>query len=440
MQREDENGASARQPLDRTIAAFLRFYAPLAIQGISQTLTLPLVGSVVAHGRLGPSEYAVFAQSQGLMILVSSAVGSLVTTGMIFGRCRTGMRNFVRLSLLMGLAAVALQLLLCLPPLDGWLFGRVYNLGGELFAVGRDTLLYSIPQGLASFVCAPFVACLFSERRTDLATLATFLRIALTFAGSVALVHFGLVGWAWGVALATLGVLLETSLCWCFSRRYVAALVDAPGCEIASTLKQGLFTLPLSLGVTLLNFTTVVNAALLTATPNPEVSRALHYIVLGVINPLSAACARLQSFTIAFAPEKYGMRRLNGFVAAVGAFMVAVSFAMQVPAVANWYFGGVQNLSAETVPLAMQAMLVGAPIPFLMAFRSHAEGLAALRRRPNVTLASQAAYLATLIGVFLLLIRISPIPGFMMSIASIGASQLVSFLTIFLALRRPLRR
>ena len=44
-----------------SLRKMLAFFIPMALQGASMSLTYPLVGSVVSHGRLGPDEYAVFA-------------------------------------------------------------------------------------------------------------------------------------------------------------------------------------------------------------------------------------------------------------------------------------------------------------------------------------------------------------------------------------------
>ena len=91
--------------LRKALAEFLTFYIPLAVQGISMSLTYPLVGSIVSHGRFGAEEYSVFAQAQTVMFLVASVGTGLVTTGMIFARTRTGMRNFTHLSFFLVLVA-----------------------------------------------------------------------------------------------------------------------------------------------------------------------------------------------------------------------------------------------------------------------------------------------------------------------------------------------
>ena len=410
-----------RPSLRKTLVELLKFYIPLGVQGISMSLTYPLVGSVVSHGRFGAEEYSVFAQAQSVMFLVASVGNGLVTTGMIFARTRTGMRNFVRLSFFLAFVACLLQLACALPPLDSLILGRLYHLEGELFDVARQSLLFSIPMNFAFFARNPYLANLFSEKRSDKAILATFFRIGLTWAGSIVFVRLGLTGWKWGLSLTTVAVIIESFLCRLFALPYIRRLEDTPGAEIASVLRQCAFTIPLSLGGTMINISTVMVAIFLTLTPDPITSRTIHYVVMGIINPFNAAALRMQSTTIAFPPEKYGKTRIAAFAVGIGLLFCSVSF-------------GVQTLSPEQISFAMNAMLIVAAAPVIQSLRGNAEGLAALRRRPNATLSGQMAYLATLVCVFFLLVRFAPVKGYVMGAISIVAAQFAAFVTLRIAL------
>ncbi len=143
-----------------SLRKMLAFFIPMALQGASMSLTYPLVGSVVSHGRLGPDEYAVFAQAQAIMFLVGSVGNGILTTGMVFARSKTGMRNFTRMTILLAAVAAALQLLCCIPPFDGFVLGRLYHLEGDLFAVARNTLLWCIPLNVLFFLRGPALATL----------------------------------------------------------------------------------------------------------------------------------------------------------------------------------------------------------------------------------------------------------------------------------------
>ena len=80
------------------------------------------------------------------------------------------------------------------------------------------------------------------------------------------------------------------------------------------------------------------------------------------------------------------------------------------------------------------ASLVAASHPFIQALRGHAEGLAAIRRRPNAILSGQIAYLAALVTVFFLFVHFHTVPGYLAGAISIAAAQGASMLIIRLAL------
>lgn len=418
----------------KTLRELIAFYIPLAIQGASMSLTYPLVGSVVSHGRLGPDEYAVFAQSQAVMFLVGSIGNGLITTGMVFGRSRTGFLNNNKLAFLLGGAAALMQLACSLPPLDNLVFGRLYHLGGELFDIARETLLWSIPLNFAFFIRTPMLATLFSEKRSDKATLATAARILLVWLGSIVFVKAGLVGWHYGLLLTTASVFAEAALFFVFARPYSRKLEDAPDAEKASIGQQCRFTIPLSLGGTMINVSAVMIGVFLSMTDNPELSRAIHYIAMGIMNPLGNAAMRMQAVTIAFPPAKYGFWTIQGFALAAGVALSGFSILLQHPSLANWYFCGVQNLAPEHVGLAKIVVLVIATVPIVQAVRGHAEGLAAILRRPKAILAGQISYLAMLVAVFFLLIQTHLTPGYMAGAISIALAQFASFAVIRLCL------
>lgn len=433
-----ENGSAAgvaRSSRGGVFWSMSRFFWPLAVQGISMSLTYPLVASVVSHGRLGPSEYAAYAQGQTIMFLVGSVGAGLVTTGMVFARSVTGYRNFVNLSRMLGAIACALQLLCCLPPLEPLVFERLLGMSGELREVARWTLLCSIPMNMSFFVRNPYFAMLYIKKRSGRATSATALRIGLTWLLSQIMVKNGLVGWAWGLTASTLGVFLETYLFKAFTSKDVRGLEDTLENEKASVGKQLRFTLPLSLGGTLMTLSGVTIAAFLSLTKDAElVTLPVHYIAMGIVNPLGNAATRMQSTTIAFPPERYGFGRVQTFAVIAGATLTVMTLFLQIPLFSNWYFGDVQNLDPEHIGLAARAMLVVSIIPLFRALGSHAEGMAALRRRPNAILAGQAAYLAILTISLFTLVHGELVPGYLAGCLSIVLATLASAVTVRVAL------
>ncbi|MBR1836668.1 MAG: hypothetical protein IJ783_05215 [Kiritimatiellae bacterium] len=332
----------------------LRFFIPLAVQSASMSFSYLLVSAIVTHGPLGTAEYAAF--SQGLSVLwVLAALGmGLPTTAMVFGRTRTNVRNFERLNMRLMLGTNLLQLLVCLPPLDGLVFGSILGFADspELFSVARFTLLGCIPVQMLFYRRNMYLARLLVEKRTGRANLATMARIALGIAISPVFVRAGLTGYRWGVVAMTVPVYLEFFLTRLFAMPGLRALEDPPDAERASAMQQLRFTVPLSFGGLMLSISGFMTGFFLGHLPDADSVLAVHYIMLGVVNPVSFAALRIQSVTIAFADETDGGRGVLPFALAVGAAFSCVTLVGQVPAIARWYFDGVQNLGADRVPAA----------------------------------------------------------------------------------------
>lgn len=411
------------------------FFVPLAIQGFSMSLTYPLVGSVVSHGRFGAAEYAVLAQAQTIMFLVGSVGAGLITTGMIFGTTRRGFRNFRLLSLSLGLAAIALQALCCLPPFDDFIFGRLYGLDGELKSLAKTILLWSIPMNYSFFARNTGLATLFRVKRTDTATLATAIRIGGTWIGSILFVRAGLVGWKWGLALSSSMVILETALLNIMSVPYWRRLSDDDGSDKnQSVASQYAFTIPLSLGGTMMCLAGVMIPVFLAKLPAAATARNIHYIIFGILNPLHVAALKMQSVVVAFPPKDHPRGSIFSFAIAAGVSLAALAMLLTIPGVSKWYFGSIQNLAADEVGLARKAMLLIAFLPMISALKSFAEGQAALIMRPNAILSSQIAFLATLVLSFFLFVQTSALPSFIVSSVVIMLSHAFALIVLRIAL------
>ena len=393
--------SAAKEGWWRTQGRMLRFFVPLAVQSASQSLSFLLVASIVAHGHLREQELAAYAQGQSIIWILGSIGGGLITTCMVFGRSRTGMANFLRLNAAIMAAAVALELLCCVPPLDGAVFGGLLGLSGEKAWIARRTLLFCIPMQATFFLRNPYLAQLLVEKRSGAANLATLARVGLALVLAPAMIRLGLVGHAWGALAITLPLVLETWLTRRFALPGMRALADAPGAETASVGEQFRFTMPLSFGGVMISATMLGTAYFLGHAPDAAAALPVHYVVTGLFNPVSFAALRMQSVTIAFPPGEDGVdRRAPGaFAAMVGAAMCLILLLPQIPAFARLYFVRVQNLPPELVGYARAALAIAAPIPLLQALKGHGEGLAAMRRRPNAILTDQAVYAAVYVGV-----------------------------------------
>ncbi|MDR2849167.1 MAG: hypothetical protein LBW77_01275, partial [Verrucomicrobiota bacterium] len=271
-----------------------------------------------------------------------------------------------------------------------------------------------------------------TARASGPANWATLSRIALTAVLSSLFVRLGWVGPLMGTLAMTGPVVLEWLMTRWLAQPYIRRLqhTDAPA---ASLKMQFLFTVPLSFGGALLSTAGLMIGAFIARAADPVRMLPLHYVTMGIVNPVGFAALRMQAVTLAFPPRARGDRAVLWFALVAGVVLAFFPLVGQVPWVARWYFGAIQNVSPEDIPLAMRAMLLISALPVIQAVRAHAEGLAAWRRRPNAILAGQAMNLAVLVCVLFTLLNFG-VPGYLMGVIAILAATLMTLVTVRLGL------
>jgi len=154
---------------------------------------------------------------------------------------------------------------------------------------------------------------------------------------------------------------------------------------------------------------------------------------MGVVNPVGFAALRMQAVVLAFPPRHKNDHSVFWFALAAGILLAFFPLVGQIPKVAQWYFGHVQNVPAGDIPLAMRAMLFISVLPIIQSLRGHAEGLAAWRRRPNAILAGQAMNLASLVCVLFIALNFG-VSGYLMGVFAILVATLMTLITIRMGL------
>ena len=409
-----------------------KFYIPLVIQAASQSLTYPLVASIVSHGRNGVVDLAAFAQGLAVMFVICAIGGGLLTTGMVFGRDAEGFRQFKRLNLRLCVGLALVQTLICVHPFDRLVFSGMLGLAAPMDAIAREVLFLSIPLQVFFFLRHPGLVALYNARASAVANWGTLCRILLTACLSPLFVRLGYVGHLWGTLAMTGPVLLECVLLRWLARPYIRKLGHAAG-ETASLKTQLLFTIPLSFGGVLLASAGFMIGAFIARAAEPARMLPIHYVTMGVVNPVGFAALRMQAVVLAFPPRDKRDHRIFKFALLAGLALAVFPWVGQIPAVARWYFGVIQNVPEGDIHLAMRAMLLISILPVIQALRGHAEGLAAWRRRPNAILAGQAMNLATLVCVLFLALNLNA-PGYLMGVTAILAAAFMTFVTIRMGL------
>ena len=430
-----------------SVGSVTRFYVPLLLQGFSQSLAYPLVAGIVTHGEHGVDALTAFSQGQMVMFMIGAIGGGLITTGLVFAKTWMGYVAFKRLNTLMMSALLAVQCVAALPPFSDWLFSGLFALTPELAEIASRTLLYGVVMNGFFFLRNVPMVVLFNNLESAKANYATVIRLAATFALAVAFPQMGLVGPWWGLAALTFGVGVELVATWLYARPYVARLPNRPQTEGAPslpsiprlTLEQFRFTLPLSLGGFLLMLSPLVIAAFVGRTADANDMLAIHYVTIGVANPVAFAALRMQTVAIKFPPEHAGDRRLLVYAVAVGLLLGTVPLAFSAPLLGDWYFGTFQNVPPRIVGTARLAIGIYSLIAVIHAVRARVEGLAALAKRPKAIMAGQIAYTTSLFMVCSILLPLG-VPGWAMAVTAIFIAPVCVTATIYAVLmsgRRP---
>ena len=419
-----------------------RFYVPLLLQGFFQSLTYPLVAGIVTHGELGVDALTAFSQGLMVMFTIGSIGGGLVTTGLLFAKTWMGYIAFRRLNALMMAALLSVSVVVAMPPFSDWIFAGLFALPPELADIAARTLLYGTLMNGLFFVRNVPMVVLFNNLESGKANNATFLRIIVTFAFSAALPQMGLTGPWWGLFALTFGVGVELLVTWLYARPYVARLPNRPregdAAELPNiprlTLEQFRFTLPLSLGGFLLMLSPVAIAAFVGRTASAHEMLAIHYVTLGVANPVAFAALRMQTVAIKFPPEYVGDRRLLVYAVVAGLLLGVVPLVFATPLVGGWYFGSYQNVPTEIVGTARLAVGFYSLIAAVQAVRGRVEGLAALAKRPKAVMAGQIAYVMSLFAVCAVLLPLG-VPGWAMAVTAIFVAPVCVIVTVYAAMR-----
>ena len=419
-----------------------RFYIPLLLQAFSQSLTYPLVAGIVTHGEFGVNALTAFSQGQMIMFMIGALGGGLVMTGMVFARTWYGYVSFRRLNAIMMVVLLAVQCIPTAAPLNRWLFEGFFALPPELAETARWTLLFGVVMNASFFLRNVPMVVLFNNYESGKANNATFIRIAVTLACAAIFPRFGWVGAAWGLFALTLGTCVEYVVTWLYARPYVRdlqktqlAAKELTAKELcALTWEQFHFTLPLSLGGFLLMLSPLIIAAFVGRTANSADMLAIHYVTLGVANPVAYAALRMQAVSIQFQPEYEGDGRLLVYAVIAGLCLGIIPFVFSLPSVGNWYFGHYQNVPGRILDTARLAIGIYSFICMIHAVRGRIEGIAAARKRPKAVMAGQIFYT---VGLFTTCAILLPLgcAGWAIAVSAIFVAPVCATIAIYTTLR-----
>ena len=412
-----------------------RFYVPLLLQAFSQSLTYPLVGAIISHGPDGVDALTAFSLGQVIQFMIGALSGGLVMTGMVFAKTRYGLASFRRLNFLMMAVLLSVQALVCMHPVDEFIFGHLLNLSPHLADIARRTLFFSIVMQAGFFMRNIPTVILFNAYASSEANLATIARILLTVGFVLVFPEYGLVGPDWGIFALTVPVLLEWLMSEMFARKYERRLEAGIRSSVAEQFR---FTVPLSFGAGLLAVSPFMTAAFVGRAADPADMLAIHYVTLGIANPVAYAALRMQAVAIQFPPEWPGDRRLMRFAVVCGVLLGIIPLVFSLPVVGNWYYGVCQNIPPRILGTTRLVSFLYSFICIIHTLRGRVEGLAALKKRPKAVMAGQFAYFFALV---LTLAATLPtgMPGWGMAVLAIYVAPVAATVMTYVSLMRQRR-
>lgn len=410
------------------------FFFPLCIQAASQGVTYPLVGVVVANGIGGAAEYSAFSQGLMMMFFLGTMGYGLISTGMVYAKEKLGYWRFAQVNTIILLMQVVLQIVLALPGVAPIVFGRLLGLESMQLEVARWSMLCAMPAQIGFMLRNVPQVVLYNEHKTGVANAATVLRILVTAGLAPIFYKLGLLGWKWGCVCLSVPVLLEAMTMTWLARASVRRLPRRIAGEKRVTVGGiFLFNIPLSLGGMLLMVAVFMLSAIINRTPNGADMLAVHMVAMGLINPLSYGALRNQAVAIGFPQRDVYDHRTLCFAFMSGVCLSLVLALVQIPVISEWYFSEIQNLATWQVPQARTVLWVAMLFPILQAVRGHAEGLAALRKRPNAVLAGQAVFFGVLVAVLVVLFFFE-VPGYVMGVIALCSASASACITIRIGL------
>ncbi len=427
-----QNASASCFPPPFTIPNAVRFYLPLFLQAVSQSLTYPLVAAITSRGNGGVANLAAYAQAQTFLFLLGTIGAGLLTTGLVHARSRNGYRRYYAFNRRIIFLIAAIQCAASFPTIGQWIFGRVLGLPPPLDERAARIFFALLPAQILLLMRTPYQVALYNAHATGRANAATLGRILLTLLFSPLFIALQWTGPFWAVAAFTIPIALEVLVSRRLAKPFLARLAEVPESELPSFRSLFAFCMPLSVGGFFLSLSTFVVGAFLARTPEPTRMLAIHYLVMGLINPVSFAATRLQAVVIGFPPLNRFDNRTFRFALGTGILLGLIPQLVQHPVLSTLYFGRIQNLPLSDIPLARIALLLLALYPIVQALRGHAEGLAAWARQPPAILAGQSVFLSVLCLALMAFLAFH-VPGFLMGGLALLLASLTSGATIRLA-------
>ncbi|MBN1138527.1 MAG: hypothetical protein JXM73_18200 [Anaerolineae bacterium] len=359
-----------------TVRRMLALWLPLAVSQLMMVLEPTIIN--IGLGRTLDPEMALAAYGVAfsLALLVEAPVLMVLDASVARSADRAAFRLIERFALGLGLAVLAIGLIVSATPLYGVIVEDLMNIPADVAARARPTLqilsFWPLPIGWRRAQ----QGLLIRTGRTLAISTATVVRLvtlAAALAGGLLLFPGGgsvVAGWA-----MNLSVFVEAALVTWAARRALR-LADLPddGSNLAGRDLWRFYRPLATTSIIQQAARPVLNAGIAAAALGVE-SLAAWPVTWSLVILIAGPGWSLQQLTNALAADEVAYRRVRSFSLALGGIFVAILGLVALTPLYGLAMGGVYNLSPELQALAKPGILLMIPFPLLLGMQGVLRGV-----------------------------------------------------------------
>lgn len=376
-----ETGAREAAAGGPSVRQMLALWLPLAASIMMMVLEPSIIN--IALGRTADPELALAAYGVAfsLALMVEAPIIMLLDASVARSTDRDAFSVMRKFTLMLGLAVLALGLLISLSPLYGLIVVDLMNIPPDVAARARPTMQ------ILSFWPLPIAwrrahqGVLIRAGRTEMITVATGVRLA-SLAGAL---YVGLLLVpARGAVVAGLAMDVSVTVEAVLITWATGSILRSDGYQPVSAQGEGLeltmgslwrFYRPLAVTSILRQVTRPVLNAGIAAAEMARASLAAWPVGWGFAILVAGPAWSLQQFTTALAMDEAAYRRVRGFSLSVSAIFSLLLGVVAFTPLYGVVMGGIYNLSPALQELARPAMQVMALYPLLMGAQALLRGV-----------------------------------------------------------------
>jgi len=417
-----------------------KFFIPLALQAMSQSLTYPILAMVAARGAGRTMELAAYAQSSNLLFMLYTLSSGIITTGLVYAKTRGGYRTFLKANYIVLAIITVCHSVVCLPVISRAIFRTLFGLPAEIGEPAVRAFRYMLPLSVLFILRNPYQVMLFNVNRSDKAFLATAARIVTAAVLALAFSHLKMGGVFYAAVVQFSAIVVEVLLSRQLALKYLRSLQLSEGVGERTSLGEMLrFSFIFSLGGFFITLSTALIGAFIARAPDPAVTLPVYYVTRGLANPLAFGAVRITAVVINFHGDRQRNRSVFGFACVAGLVLSVVPLFFLTPWLFHGYYVVLQKFTAESYRHIRQITLIMALLPLINAVCSYVYGKAAYLKKPIAVLAGQSIFLGAAVSTAFILLDLG-VPGHILGACATIFATIVSGLVIQASLGWDTRR